>query len=104
MSLSFRLEKVYNLLKEHLTPKKQEAQSGKWNCGWIMLKQLHVFICPSIFLSGVLEFLSDFECDGDWSCLMYFLSYYFPLGYLRQILVCTNVTEVGVTPAAVASL
>lgn len=77
MSLSFRLEKVYNLLKEHLTPKKQEAQSGKWICAWIMLEHMHVLIHPSIFLSDVLEFLSGFECGGDWSCLMSFLSSYF---------------------------
>lgn len=48
-SLFFRLEKVYNLLKEHLTPKKQETQSGKWICVWIVLKQGHI----SVFLGVV---------------------------------------------------
>lgn len=33
-----------------------------------------------------------------------FSFFLFPLGYLRQILVYTNVTDVGVTPATVASL
>lgn len=100
--LSFRLEKVYNLLKEHSTPKKQDAQSGKWNCAWIMLKHLHLFIHPSIFLSEVLECLSGFKCGGDLFNVFSFLL--FALEYIRQILVCTNVTEAGVTPATVASL
>lgn len=65
--LYFRLEKVYNLVKEHLTPKKQESQSGKWNC--VDYLETHaslyfwvIFCCFSLFLS-VLCLILSLSCN-----------------------------------------